>query len=310
MSPSARVTILIVNYKAAGFLEKCLSSLKRFLTQIPHEICVIDNGSADAGIIALCKRFPEVRLIRNEENRGFAAAINQGIRATTAPYVLWLNPDTEVMDGHLGLLLDYMDQHSEVGILGPQILNPDGSIQLSCRDFPSYEHYFFGRHSILTNLFPRNPISRKYLRSGWDHQSISEVDWVSGACLLHRRVLVNHIGMPDEGYFMYFEDVDFCRRAKQKGWSVRYHPSGRFLHHVSGSSRRAPVRTTVDRHRSNWRYYVKFFRRNPVKDAIIVLGLTGRCLFKILLVLLFPGLEKRAIIPEGPASSPEERRSA
>lgn len=271
------LSVIIVNYNAGPFLRPCLASAENHLKGVDCEICVIDNASSDGSAAWIPIVFPNVKLIANSENLGFARAMNQGIRATSGKYILWLNPDTEFQDGKMKDLLDYMDRESGVGILGAQITNPDGSVQLSSRAFPSYEHYFFGRYSLLTRLFPNNPISQKFLQSGWDHSEIREVDWVSGACLLHRRQLVEEIGPLDEGYFMYFEDVDFCRQAKEKGWKVVYHPGSCVLHHIAGSTSRVARRMLIERHKSNWRYYTKYFKRNPAKDVFIAAGLAARC---------------------------------
>ena len=122
-----------------------------------------------------------------------------------------------------------------------------------------------------------NRYSRLYLYTDWGHTNLQEVDWVSGACLLHRREVVTDIGPLDERFFMYCEDVDFCLRARRRGWAVRYHPGARVLHHIAGSSRLRPFRMVVERHRSMWRYYAKHFQRNALKDLAVGAGIWGRC---------------------------------
>jgi len=168
-------------------------------------------------------------------------------------------------------------------------VNEDGTLQHSARSFPSYEHFFFGRYSLLTRLFPRNPYSRKFLNLDWDHSGIRDVDWLSGACLLHRREVLDQLGSLDEQFYMYFEDVDFCRRAHEKGWKVQYQPECRVLHYIGVSSGHARRRMLFRRHQSIWRYYLKYFRRNLVKDVVIATGLFVRCLFQMAVPRRFSG---------------------
>jgi len=284
-----KLAVIIVSYNAAEYLRQCLASAMQYLGPLPAEIAVVDNASSDGTAQMVEKEYPDVQLIRNPTNRGFSAAVNQGLKETTAPFVLWLNPDSLCRDGNLKDLIAYLETEKEIGILGPQILDPQGTVQLSCRSFPTLTTYFFGRFSILTQWFPNNPYSQRFLHSGWDHSTRKDVDWVSGACLLHRRELIVDIGPLDEKYFMYFEDVDFCQRAKAKGWRVQYHPGSQFLHHIAGSSRKRIFQMLIQRHQSNWHYYTKYFKRNILKDTFIALGLMLRCVVQI----LFAGFQKR-----------------
>lgn len=274
-----RLSVLIVNFNSAPFLKRCLISVQTHLAEIPHEVCVVDNGSSDGSCEFIRKRFSTVKLVANPKNRGFTAALNQGLKETSGTYALWLNPDAELLDGGFRILLDYMDAHPAVGILGPQVVNPDGSRQLSCRTFPSYRTALFHRYAFLTRLFPMNPLSRQYLCSDWDPNAIHSADWISGACFLHRRAVADELGGLDDRFFMYCEDVDFCLRAKQSGWSVCYHPAARVLHHIDVSGRQVPYRSMVERHRSMWRYYAKHFQRNPAKDLLVGFGIWLRCGF-------------------------------
>jgi N-acetylglucosaminyl-diphospho-decaprenol L-rhamnosyltransferase len=162
-------------------------------------------------------------------------------------------------------------------VLGPKLLGTDGSIQLSCRRFPGFTTALFGRYSLGTRLFPWNPLSRRYLMTDFDHGSIAEVDWVSGACMILPRRALDAIGLMDEGYFMYSEDVDLCRRAHRAGYKVVYFPEVAVLHHIGGSTATAPARSIIERHRSMWRYYTKWVRRNPLLDAVTVIAVVGRC---------------------------------
>lgn len=276
------LSVIVVNYNAGPFVEQCLASVQQWLIGIQHEVCVVDNASMDGSPALIRNRFPQVRLLLNSRNVGFAAAINEGLRETRGRYVLWLNPDAELLDAGITTLLEYLNANSSVGILGPQLIDPDGSIQLSCRSFPSYQTVLSHRYSLLTHWVPLNAYSRHYLLTEWDHASVREVDWVSGACLLHRREILEKVGNLDEQFFMYCEDVDFCFRTKQAGWSVQYHPAMKVVHHIAGSSRHVSRRMIVEHHRSMWRYYTKHFSRNSVKDTVTSMGIAVHCAVKLM----------------------------
>jgi GT2 family glycosyltransferase len=252
------------------------------LTAVRHEVCVVDNASSDQSAAIVRQLYPQVTMISHQRNRGFSAGINTGLRNTRGRYVLWLNPDSELLNGGIAELLQYFSERPQVGIIGPQIINRDRSIQLSCRSFPSYSTALFHRYSLLTRLRPDNRYSQRYLHNGWDHGSAREVDWVSGACMLHRRTVSDQLSGLDEGYFLYAEDVDFCRRANQAGWQVHYHPALRVMHQIGGSSCQVPRRSIVERHRSMWHYYSKHFSRNLIKDALVGSGITARCLWQLM----------------------------
>ncbi len=276
------LSIIIVNYNAAPLLKRAIDSIEHHLKNIHHEICVVDNASTDESS-KLCESFPQICFIRNDKNLGFAAAVNQGLKSSSGAFVLWLNPDAELLDDGLEKILRYMNDHPEVGIVGSRILNADGSIQLSCRSFPTYHAGLFNRYSLLTKWFPQNRFSQNYLKSDWDHNLITDVDWVSGACLLHRRELMERPGFLDENFFMYCEDVDYCLRAKEQGWKVQYHPGATVLHQIAASSKQLPNKTILERHKSIWHYYRKHFKRNFVKDFAIGAGIVGRCAILLLL---------------------------
>lgn len=276
------LAVLIVTYESAKDLPRCLSSLPEHLGSISHEICVIDNGSCDESAALIAKDFPAVKLIRNPENLGFAAAINQGIKNTRAPYLFWMNPDSQLTGGNASVVLQYFKENPKTGIAGIKILNPDGSLQLSARAFPSYSTALFNRYSILSRLFPHNRFTQHYLGSDWDHTQIREVGWVSGAALFHRREVAEKIGPLDEAFFMYCEDVDFSLRASKAGWKTVYHPGLTVSHAIGGSSKSLPVRMVLERHKSIRHYYRKHFSRNPIKDAFILISIEIRCRFLML----------------------------
>lgn len=274
------LSVVVVTYNARVFLPACLSSVARHLSGIAYEVCVVDNASGDGTRALVEKEFPWVVLVANQSNVGFAAGVNRGLERTTGRYVLWLNPDTELLDDGFVEIVRYLDAHPETAVVGPQLVNPRGEIELSCRSFPSYGAAIGHRYSLLTRVFPQNRYTRQYLRTDLDHSRIEDVDWVSGACLLQRREIVDKVGRLDERFFMYCEDVDFCLRVHRQGFKVRYHPGARVLHHIGGSSRHVSRRMVVEHHRSMWRYYAKHFRRNALKDAVVGTAIWTRCAVK------------------------------
>jgi len=290
------LSVIIVSHNTRELLAACLQSLAEHLRGVAHEVCVVDNASTDGSAAMVRERFPGVRLLADERNRGFSVAVNAAIAVTAGRYVCWLNPDARLLNGGMAAVLAYFDAHERVGVVGPQLVNADGSVQLSSRAFPSYATAFFNRNSLLTRFFPRNRFTRHYLHTDRDPGVVQETDWVSGACLIHRREL----GGPDERFFMYMEDIDFCLRARAAGWGVAYHPALRVLHHIGGSSRSMPVRRAIVLHRSIWRYYAKHFRRNPLLDGVSAMLIWGRCLVMMAEAVLFGDRRPPDVVPYNP----------
>ena len=199
------------------------------------------------------------------------------------PYVVLLNPDTTVQDGLFKSAVAFMEENPEVGILGPRILNADGSIQGSARGFPTPLTAFFGRNSLLTRVFPSNRITREnILTTKSDGKTPMEVDWVSGACMLVRREAVEDVGLMDERFFMYWEDADWCRRMLQKNWKVSYFPQASILHYVGVSSGHLLFRSIFEFHKSiYWLFhkYNKPFLR--ILEPVVIGGLSFRISFML-----------------------------
>lgn len=276
------ISVIIVNHNAAGFLARCLASIEVFFADVTHEIYVVDNASTDGSLELIGRQFPRVQIIANDCNVGFTVSNNQGARRAKGRYILFLNPDTEFVTDGLKGLAAFMDERPEVGIVGPKLLNPDGTVQMSCRGFPTFRTALFNRSSVLTRLFPGNPFSDAYIQSARDHNKSRKVDWVSGACLLAKKTMLEKIGLFDERFFIYCEDVDLCRRAYLGGWKVYYVPEARVIHYGGqGGSHHLPYRMALEHHKSMWRYYTKHFRQNPPRDALVMAGIIARCTFKV-----------------------------
>jgi len=269
------LSTVIVTYRSRDTVPQCLAALEADATGIAHEIVVVDNASGDGVLEAVAAQFPRVRGIANRENVGYARAINQGIAATTGTYVLAMNPDCLVERGALKTLIDHLGAHPQTAVAGPMILDSDGTLQYSARGFPDHSTFFFNRYSLLTRLFPNNRHSRRYLMTDWDHTSMRDVDWLSGAFLVVRREAIDQVGGMDERFFMFNEDVDWCRRMKSAGWTVTYVPDARVIHHIGASRRKVAPKVIVERHRGMIYYFHKHHPANPVVtffvDAFILL---------------------------------------
>jgi GT2 family glycosyltransferase len=261
------VSIVIVNYRSFDPLLECLASLTADRAALTTELIVVDNDAAEQAGPRLAERHPDARFIQNRENVGFARAVNQGIAAARGSAILLLNPDCEVRPGALRTLVDALRQRPATAIAAPRILNPDGSLEYSARAFPDHLTFLFNRYSLLTRLFPGNRFSRRYLLTDWDHASVRDVDWVSGACMLVRREAIERVGPMDEAFFMFNEDVDWCRRMKDGGWAVTYVPDAVVVHHIGASRRRVSSKVILERHRGMIHYFHKHHRANPVLGA-------------------------------------------
>lgn len=278
------LSIVIVTYQSRSFIDACLTTVAAALAEsgapASSEVCVVDNASADGTAAHVRASYPAVRVVESGRNGGFAHGVNLGLQHTTGAFVLWLNPDSRMLAGAgagLGAVIAWMQAHRTAGIVGGRILNEDGTVQRSVRAFPSYGAVLGARYSVLTTWWPDNPFSQAYLRGDLSYGREAVVDWVSGACLLHRRDVSDRLHGLDEGFFMYFEDVDFCWRATAAGWTVHFHPGFSVEHRIAGSSDQAPVRMLAARHRSLWRWYTKSHPRFWLKDMVVFLGIWTRC---------------------------------
>ena len=277
--------IVIVHYNTPDLLRGCLRSL-RDCTR-PLQVVVVDNASTDRTVETLQGEFPGVRFIYNKENRGYAAANNQGIRETLREFtalgsdalaaarpphlaqplvagqtlaglsaILLLNPDTVVQPGAIETLVSFLETHPQAGAIGPRLLNPDGSLQENAFTFPTLPMSFFdffplhGRlyHSRLNGRFPEMRGERPF-----------PIDHPLGACLLLRGAALQEVGLLDEGYFVYVEEVDLCYRLKQAGWEVWHVPAARVVHYGGQSTKQVSERMVVELHRSRYRFFHKYY---------------------------------------------------
>jgi hypothetical protein len=247
---------LIVNYRAYTELASCLESLRRFRTD-DLEVIVVDHASEPAATVPLLRRFPSIRLIDVSSNPGFAAGVNRAAGAARGKYLLLLNPDCVVDEDVAHTLASWLDEHANVGVVGPLVRDPDGSVQASARRFPGATTGFAGRSSWLSRVWPTNRWTRRNLLAREVLSDPVEVDWVSGACMMVRRTAFEAIDGMDEQFFLYWEDADLCFRLKQRGWLTTYDPTVAVTHLTGRSSAQARRESLIAFHRSAFRYYRK-----------------------------------------------------
>jgi hypothetical protein len=271
---SVELSIVIVNYNSGNLLVQSLKSILESGLSISYEIIIVDNHSNDSSLIEAKTLYPKLKFFELASNLGFARANNTGINNLDSKYVLLLNPDTVVEPGSLQKMIEFMDASLDIGITGAKLLNPDKSTQLSCRSFPSWINALYNRYSPLTFLFPKNKYSARYLYTDWDHDKPREVDWVSGACMMVRSDVFRKIGLLDEKFFMYCEDVDLCYRAKLSGWKVFYYPYSVVVHYIACGKKKVAIKSIIDHHRSMYRFYRKHYSKNRFfLDIIIFCGI-------------------------------------
>lgn len=270
------VSVVIVTYNSVADAGRCLASLREHTHGVSFEAIVVDNASTDGTAALVEREHPWAQVIARRTNGGLSRAVNEGVAASSGDYVVALNPDTWIEHDALALLATFAREHEGVGVVAPKLLDPDGTVQLSCRAFPGYSTAFFNRYSLLTKVFPSNRRSRDYLMQDFDHESTRDVDWVSGAAMLMPRTVFDHLGGWDPELFLFNEDVDFCRRVHDAGLRVVYLPQAR-VYHTIGISKSTSVRMIVQRHRSIWRYYRKHLHGNAARDAVTGAAIVGRC---------------------------------
>jgi len=227
MADVGDVGVVVTTHNALPWIEQCLTSVAGV------ETLVVDNGSTDGTVDLVRETFPDVRLIESA-NRGLCAGWNTGIRATTAEHVLVLNADAWLLGNALEALVDAADRHPRAAAIGPRLLNTDGTLQRSVRGYPTVWR-IATEYLYLRKLAPRSQALNAFYGAGFDHETEREVEWVMGACLLVRRAAYEDVGPFDERYFMFSEEVDWMRRAADRGWSVVFTPEARCVH-VSGAA--------------------------------------------------------------------------
>jgi len=253
--PLFDVSAVIVSWNARGHLVNCLNSLlanKRGRC----EIIVVDNNSTDGSPEMVENQFPHVKLIRNKENLGFAKANNIGIRVCTGRYICLINSDVIVLEGCIDNLMEFMDKNQLVGMAGPRILNPDHTLQFSCFHFPGIRNNL-SQALGLNKLFPKSSFFSEQTMKYWPHDCERRVDVLNGCFLMIRRKAMDKVGLLDENFFFYGEDIDWCKRFNDAGWDVKFYPGAEAIHFGGASSGNAPVRFYIELQKADLQYWEK-----------------------------------------------------
>jgi GT2 family glycosyltransferase len=268
------LSIIIVTWNSQEFIRNCLDSV--FLSQgnFSSEVILVDNDSSDETARIVEQLYPQVNLIQNRNNLGYAKANNQGIEEARGEYILLLNPDTQVLEDSLSLMYEFMQENPDVGVLGPKLLNPNKTVQASCREFPTFSTLVW-EFSGLSRLFPNSPIFGRWRMGyfGFDHQR--EADQPMASCLILRRAVLEDVGTFDENFVMFFNDVDLCYRIKKGNWKIYFYPEAKVIHHKGASTRKAKARMI-------WLSHLAFYRFLKKHKT----GLVNRSLLFLLLIPL------------------------
>ncbi|MCP4542324.1 MAG: glycosyltransferase family 2 protein [Chloroflexi bacterium] len=270
-------SIVIVSWNVCDLLQRCLHSILDSPLSISSQVIVVDNASIDGSVEMVRAKFPNVHIIANTENRGFPSGNNQGINAAQGRYVFLLNPDAEVVGDALATMVDFADAHQDVGVVGPQLLNSDGSIQPSRRRLPTLATAFF-ESTWLQPYAPRRLLDHYYAHDQPD-DAIQDVDWVKGAALMARREGIEQVGLIDERFFMYSEELDWCRRFRDADWRVVYLPTAQVIHHEGKSSEQVLPARHIHFQTSKVRYFQKYHGRFVAK--VLRLFLLGNYVWQL-----------------------------
>ena len=269
------VSVVIVNYNTRAMTLQALESVFTSETVCSYEVILVDNASSDDSVGSVRSVFPNVLIIENRTNVGFATANNQGIRISSGRYVLLLNSDTRLEIDTMQSMVAFMDEQPMAGVSGCKVLLPDGRLDAACkRGFPTPLTSLFYVSGV-ARLFPRSAVLNRYHMGHLSADDTSPVDAVVGAFMLVRRNVIDQVGLLDEEFFMYGEDIDWCYRIKQAGWQVYYYPRAQIMHYKGGSSPRRPPWLVREFYRAMLLFYKKHYQHvyNPIVSIAVNAGI-------------------------------------
>lgn len=277
------VSIIIVHYKTYELTLNAIHSVYQSETRFCYEIILVDNNSCDGIGEYVRQTYPEIRLIENTVNTGFARANNQGLAIAAGRYILLLNSDTVIQPDTLQIMIAFMDEHTGVGAGGCKVVLPDGRLDKACRrGFPTPSASFYYAFGI-SKLFPNVPRFNQYQLGYLDPDESYPVDCLVGAFMLVRKKVIDQIGGLDESFFMYGEDIDWCYRIKEAGWAIFYYPETTIVHHKGASSRKKPVKIIYEFHRAMWLFHKKHYRSTYsfITNGIVFMGIGVKLLLSL-----------------------------
>jgi len=249
-------SIIIVSWNAQQYLRSCLHSVLPQLDADDSEVIVVDNASSDGSVQMLQQEFPQVRLLCNSDNFGFARANNIGIEHSRGRFLFLVNSDIEVLPDAFRCLRQHLCDHCEVGMVGPRVLNADRTLQHSCRRLPSLWRRFCEAFA-LEQVLPHSAYFAGEVMRDWEHDQHRQVEAVSGCFWAIRRQALEQVGCLDQSFFMYAEDIDLCRRLRDSNWQIAFEPQAQVIHYGGRSSARSPLRFYIERERANLQYWRK-----------------------------------------------------
>jgi GT2 family glycosyltransferase len=253
------LSAIIISFNGREFLADCITTLKESLKGIVHEIIIVDNGSSDGSIKLIQSAHNDLTIIENGANLGFAKAVNIGIRAANGEYMFILNQDLKFHSQSVRILLDRIKSQPNIGMIGPKFVGIDGKLQHSARALPTFRNVWYDA-LLLSHLFPQHHEFSSW-RMGWfDHETEAIVDQPLGSAMMIPRRVIEKVGLFDERFPIFFNDVDFCHRLKDAGWQALYYPSAVVEHYLGGSTRQRPLAMKIESHRSMYRYLAKYAR--------------------------------------------------
>jgi GT2 family glycosyltransferase len=272
---SVRLSIVIVSYNTRDLLRECLESIFDYPVRSEFEVIVVDNGSTDGTIEMCAGKYPRVVMIQNEENRRWSGANNQGASAASGEYLFFLNSDTVVREGAIDAFVHFMDDYPEAALAGCRLHNADGTLQRSCRGFPGLLN-LFSEAFFLYRLFPLSGIFGRYHMTNFAHDTVREVDMVTGAALMVRRPVYSGVGPFDESFHFYGEETDYCYRARARGHRTFFFPGAVIVHHGGGSPQ--PQQSYFDNLFNGLRHFLVKHHRGIPLSAMLAMHWVGAAL--------------------------------
>ncbi len=296
-------SIIIASYNTKDFTLQCLKSIYENVKNLSFEVICIDNNSRDGSPDLIREKFPEVVLIENEENLGYAKANNIGISKSVGQYVILLNSDTVVMPGSLEHVVEFMRSHPDAGAASPKLLNPDGTIQYCIRTLPSITTAIF-QSLRWHQFFPGNRITEKYYKTSLNYDEVLSVDSIGTTCYAIRRAVLDEVGLLDEEFRMYNVDLDFNKRIKNAGYNIYFLPEARIIHYGGVSVNQNSYRGLIEQHQGMWLMYKKHYaeKRSRIINYFIYLAIKLRLL--VYLLRAFCIKDKRVV--KGPGASEKQ----
>ena len=286
MSDRPKVSAIVIAWNGMRFIADCLRTLCDDMRSVDHELIVVDNGSTDGTPEYIAEHYPTARLIRNETNLGFAKAVNIGLKAACGEYLYILNQDLRFRPGTIVGLLDRLKQDESIGLIGPGYVDFDGTPQASARAFPTFRHIWY-KAFLLSDIFPKHREFASWKMGWFDHKREMYVDQPMGAVMLVPTAVVKRVGLMDENFVIFFNDVDWCRRIKEAGYNLLYYPGVTVEHFVGGSTRTRPIRMAAKMHAAMYRYLAKYARRYQypllwLSGLVLALGLIPQMILSVI----------------------------